>query len=69
MENINVKTEDLKKLVRDVAQIKEILIAEKEEREMDEIELTDWAKNELEEARGRKTKISNEKAREMLFAK
>ena len=54
--------------MRDVAQIKEILMAEKEE-EMEEIELTDWAKDELEEARKRKTKISHEKAREMLFAK
>jgi hypothetical protein len=69
MENVNVKTEDLKKLIRDVAQIKEMLIAEKEEREMEEVELTDWAKNELEEARKRKTKISDEKAKEMLFAK
>lgn len=69
MENVNIKAEDLKKLMRDVSQIKEMLIAEKEEREMEEIELTDWAKNELEEARGRKKKISHEKAREMLFAK
>ncbi len=69
MENVNVKAEDLRKLIRDVAQIKEILIAEKEEREMEEIELTDWAKNELEEARKRKTKIPHEKAKKMLFAK
>ena len=69
MENVNVKAEDLKRLIRDVAQIKEMLVAEKEERDMEEIELTDWAKNELEEARKRKTKISHEKAREMLFAK
>lgn len=51
MENINLRSEDLKKLIRDVAQIKEMLIAEKEEKEMEEVELTDWAKNELEEAR------------------
>ena len=69
MENVNVKADDLRKLMRDVTQIKEMLIAEKEEREMEEVELTDWAKNELEEARERKTKISHEKAREMLFAK
>ena len=56
MENVNVKSEDLRKLIRDVAQIKEILIAEKKEREMEEIELTDWAKSELEEARNRSEK-------------
>ena len=55
--------------MKDVAQIKEILIAEKEEREIEEIELTDWAKKELEESRKRKIKISHEKAKEMLFAK
>lgn len=69
MENINIKADDLRKLMRDVTQIKEMLIAEKEEREMEEIELTDWAKNELEEARKRKSKISHEKARKMLFTK
>ncbi len=69
MENVNVKAEDLKKLMRDVAQIKEMLIAEKKEKEMEEIELTDWAKNELEEARKRKTKISHEEARKILSAK
>jgi len=69
MESVNVKTEDLKKLIKDVAQIKEMLMAEKEERAMEEIELTDWARNGLEEARKRKTKISHEKARELLFTK
>ena len=69
MENVNIKTEDLKKLIRDVTQIKEMLIEEKEKREMEEIELTDWAKNELEEARKRKTKISHAEAKKMLFAK
>ena len=53
MENVNVSIEDLKKLIRDVAQIKEMLAEEKEERE---IELTDWAKSELEEARNRSEK-------------
>ena len=69
METVNVKAEDLKKLMKDVEQIKEMLIAEKEEKEIEEIELTDWAKDELEEARKRKTKISHEEARKMLFAK
>jgi len=69
MENVNIKAEDLKKLIIDVAQIKEMLIEEREEIEMEEIELTVWAKNELEEARKRKAKISHEKAREILFAK
>jgi len=69
MENINVRVEDLKKLMRDVSQIKKILLSEREEKEMKEIELTDWAKNELEEARKKKTKISHEKAGKILFAK
>ena len=69
MENINLKADDFNKLMKEIAQIKEMLIAQKEEREIEEIELTDWTKNELEEARKRKTKISHEKAREMLFAK
>lgn len=69
MEYINVKSEDLKKLIEDVAQIKEIIMSQVEEKEMEEIELTDWAKKELEEARKRKEKISHEKVREMLFTK
>lgn len=69
MESVNVRAEDLRKLIREVAQIKELLVAQKEEKEMEEVELTDWAKNELKEARKRKTKISHEKAREILFAK
>lgn len=63
-----MNAEDLKKLVRDVAQIKEMLIEEKEERELEEVELTDWAKNELKEARSRKTKISHAEAKKMLLA-
>jgi len=69
MENVNVRSEDLKKLIKDVTQIKEMLIAEKEVKEMEENELTAWAENELEEARNRKAKISHEEARKMLFAK
>ena len=60
MESVIVKAEDLKKLIRDVAQIKEMLIAEKEERKMEEIELTEWGEKELKEARNRKTKISHQ---------
>ena len=69
MQNSNIKEEDLKKLMKDVAQIKEMLITQKEENEIEEIELTEWAKKELEEARKRKTKISHEEARKILFAK
>ena len=71
MENLNVRAEDLKKLIRDVAQIKEMLIAEKEEREMEEMELTDWAKNELEEARKRPEKeyISLEDVKKKILSK
>ena len=68
MENINVSAEDLKKLIRDVAQIKEMLAEEKEERE---IELTDWAKSELEEARNRSEKeyVSLENVKKRIFSK
>jgi len=59
MENINIDSKDLKKLIEDIAQIKEMLIKEREEKELEEIELTNWAKNELKEARARKRKISN----------
>ena len=69
MESISVNAEDLRKLIKDVARIKEMLITEKEERELEELELTDWAKNELEEARKRKAKTPHEKARKILFAK
>lgn len=71
MENVNVKSEDLRKLIRDVAQIKEILIAEKKEREMEEIELTDWAKNELREARSRSEKgyVSLEDIKKRILSK
>ncbi|MEK6880608.1 MAG: hypothetical protein AABY22_13410 [Nanoarchaeota archaeon] len=71
MENVNVKAEDLRKLIRDVAQIKEILIAEKEDREMEEIELTDWAKKELEEARNRSEKeyVSLEDVKKRILSK
>ncbi|MEK6843882.1 MAG: hypothetical protein AABX83_00490 [Nanoarchaeota archaeon] len=71
MENLNVKAEDLRKLMRDVAQIKEILIAKKEENEMEEIELTEWAKNELEEARKRPEKeyISLEDVKKRVLSK
>ena len=68
MENINLKSEDLKKLIKDVAQIKEMLA---EEREIKEIELTDWAKSELEEARNRSEKeyVSLENVKKRIFSK
>ncbi len=43
--------EKLAKLARDVEQIKQMLLAEREEKETEEIELTDWAKAELKRAR------------------
>ncbi|MBI2451745.1 hypothetical protein HYV50_01545 [Candidatus Pacearchaeota archaeon] len=67
METVSVKAEDIRKLMRDVQIIKETILDKKEG--IEETELTDWAKNELEEARKRKSKISHEKAREMLLAK
>ena len=48
METVNLIAKDLKKLMQDVAQIKEMLLTANED-EMDEIELTDWARAELEE--------------------
>ena len=66
MENVNVSAEDLKKLIRDVAQIKEMLAEEKEE-----IELTNWAKEELEEARNRSEKeyVSLENVKKRILSK
>lgn len=79
MENISVRAEDLKKLIRDVEQIKAMLLAQKEKENSevndrghsltDEVELTDWAKNELEEARKRKKKISHEEIGKIFFEK
>lgn len=71
MENINVKAEDLRKLIRDVAQIKRILIAEKEKNEMEEVELTDWAKNELKIARETPEEeyISHEEVKKRILTK
>ena len=69
MENINIKAEDLRKLMIDVSQIKEMLLAEREKKEMEEIELTNWAENELREARARKNKILHENAKKILFSK
>ncbi|MEK6888680.1 MAG: hypothetical protein AABW80_01085 [Nanoarchaeota archaeon] len=70
MENVNVKG-DLRRLIKDVAQIKEMLIAEKEKREMEEMELTDWAKNELGEARERpkSSYVSMEDVKRKILAK
>ena len=69
MENVNVKAEDLKKLIKDVNQIKEMLMAEREKREMEELELTDWAKKELEMARKRPNKISHEEVKRRILQK
>ena len=51
----------LNKLVEDVELIKNIL--------MSEGELTDWAKQELIEARQRKEKISHEEVEKRILAK
>lgn len=71
METISVKTEDLKKLIGDVAQIKEMLIARQEEKEMEEIELTEWAEQELKKARETPEEkyISHEEAKRRILAK
>tara|TARA_Y100000310_G_C20612750_1_gene778888 strand:+ start:142 stop:360 length:219 start_codon:yes stop_codon:yes gene_type:complete len=71
METVNVKTADLSKLIVDVAQIKEMLLEEKEEKEMEELELTDWAEKELEEARNRSEKeyVSLEDVKKKILSK
>jgi len=67
MESINVKAEDLKKLMKDVEQIKEMLLAEREE----EVELTDWAKEQLEIARNtpRSEYVSHENVKKRILSK
>ncbi|MBU2616283.1 MAG: hypothetical protein KKC19_04225 [Nanoarchaeota archaeon] len=54
METTTIKTKDLTELIRDVAEIKEMLLEQKDE--MEETKLTDWAKEELEKARKRPEK-------------
>ncbi len=66
---IKTINDKLAKLARDVEQIKQMLISQQEKKEMEEVELTDWAKEELKMARKRKTKISHEEVRKMIFAK
>ena len=60
MENETKNIDDkLAKLVRDVELIKNIL--------MSEGELSDWARNELDEARRRKTKISHSEVKKKIL--
>ena len=63
--------EKLAKLSRDVEIIKEMMIAQKESGEMEEVELTDWAKSELEEARNTPESeyISHEEVKKRLFGR
>jgi len=66
-ETVEVGAEDLRKLIKEVHMIREMLAEQKEE--MEEVELTDWAKKELDEARKRKTKVPHEEVRKMILAK
>ena len=61
--------EKLTKLLRDVELIKQILLAEKEE--TGEVELTDWAKEQLEKARKtpRSEYISHEEVKKRILKK
>lgn len=61
-QTIKIRASDFQKLLEDVAQIKELLLNR-------ETELTDWAKDELVNARKRKAKISHEEARRMILSK
>ncbi len=71
MENVNVDAGDLKRLIIEVNQIKKMLLAEKEKREIEEIELTDWAKNELKRARetSEEKYISHNEVKRIILAK
>ena len=53
--------EDMKKMMMDIALIKNALVAEGE--------LSDWALEELEEARNRKNKVSHEEAKKMILGR
>ena len=53
--------EEIKKLIIDVALIKNALL--------NEGELTDWAKEELEDARKRNRKISHEEVKKLILEK
>ncbi len=56
--------EDLMKLRREMELIRQMLLSERQE-----VELTDWAKEELEEARKRKKKISHEDVKNMILSR
>ena len=56
--------EDIVIIRRDMEFIKEILLSERQE-----LELTDWARKELEEARERKKKISHEEVKNMILSR
>ena len=60
-----VNTEDLRQLIQDVAQIKNILLSG------EEVELTDWAKKELAEARKVPDSelLSSEEVKQMILGK
>ena len=68
METKNVKEEDIKQLIQDVEMLKEILFYNKNLQDP-EGEISDWAKSELERARGRKTKISHEEVKRKILSK
>ncbi len=69
MENTNIPGKDITKLIKDVAQIKQMLLAQKEKDNVEEKELTEWAKNELEQARKNKDKLSSEEVKSMILTK
>ncbi len=71
MEAVKVNAGDLKKLIKEVEQIREMLIAEREQRKMEEAELTEWAENELKTARETPEGeyISHEEVKKKVLAK
>ena len=66
MGNVNVKSEDLQKLIKDVELIKNILLEK-----TDEIELSDWAKKAIKEARNtpKEKYISHNEVKKKILAK
>jgi len=67
---METKTEDMNRklaeIARDVEFIKEMLL---DREDLEENELTAWAKNELEEARRRKVKIPHEEVKRIILQK
>ena len=65
-ETKHINESEIRQLIQDVAMIKEVLSINKKDPEG---ELSDWAKNELKEARKRNIKISHEEVKRRILSK